>query len=312
MKICRIFLSVTLISLVLLASFALAEQAKKSEVAAKVNGKEIPMKDVNFFVNRQLERAKTMGHAVTPEMEKDIRKQWIERIITRELLVQRAMAEKVVVSPADLEEALASAQHLKRTMPAEKLKRLIKADLMINKIIEAHVLSKIVITEKEAENFYSEQKDKFKKPEQVRARHILVKIDPSDPQEKKDTGRQKIESILAEVKLGKEDFSELAKKYSEGPSGPKGGDLGYFGHGQMVPPFEKVAFALKTGEISDVVETQFGYHIIKVEDKKDARVIPYTEAKEDIRENLKRQQGSQKIDAWITELRNKAAIEISE
>lgn len=114
-------------------------------------------------------------------------------------------------------------------------------------------------------------------------------VNPTDPQKKKDNARKNIESILSEAKTGKVDFGDLAKKYSEGPSNVKGGDLGYFGRGEMVPPFEKAAFELKIGEVSNVVETRFGYHIIKKEDWKEARAIPFSEAKDGIKNHLKNQ-----------------------
>jgi len=153
---------------------------------------------------------------------------------------------------------------------------------MINKIIETHILSNILVTDQEVEKFYTIRKEELTQPEQVRARHIIIRVDPSDPQKKKDEARRRIERILAEAKAGKEDFGELAKKYSEGPSAPRGGDLGYFGRGQMAPSFEKAAFELNVGELSNIVETPFGYHIIKVEDRKEAWVTPLAEVKEDI------------------------------
>ncbi len=107
----------------------------------------------------------------------------------------------------------------------------------------------------------------FSKPEQVRASHILVKVAPQATREEKDAAREKIKEILEQAKAGK-DFAALAKAYSECPSGEKGGDLGYFGRNEMVQPFEDVAFTLPVGVVSDVVETRFGYHLIKVTDKK--------------------------------------------
>lgn len=312
----RTFLSTIVLAIGFFTNLALADQAgqkpaeEKPKVAAKVNGKEILISDVNLFVEPVLEQAKAMGQQITPETEETIRKQWVEQMVARELLLQQAVEEKVVVPNEDIESALSEAQQHGVSIPIDALRRLIKDDLMINKTIEANIISKIVVKDKEVEDFYNSRKDEFKQPEQIEARHILIKVQPSDTQEAKDNALKKIKGILAEVKEGKKDFAELAKEYSECPSGPNGGDLGYFGHGQMVPAFEAAAFALKTGEISDVVETQFGYHIIKVDDKKESRIIPLAEAKEYIRKDIEGRQGNQKIEEWLKELKSKATIEI--
>jgi peptidyl-prolyl cis-trans isomerase C len=101
----------------------------------------------------------------------------------------------------------------------------------------------------------------------------------------------------------------LAKEFSECPSNIKGGDLGYFGRGKMVKPFEDAAFALKTGEVSDIVETRFGYHLIKVVDKKPASVMGYEDVKDQVGQFLKKQKTGKELKGYIEELRKKAVIE---
>lgn len=130
------------------------------------------------------------------------------------------------------------------------------------------------ITDTEIEDYYTKHNKEFQEPEQVRARHILIK-----------EGRLVIENILKEIKAGR-NFEELAEKYSSCPSKARGGDLGFFGRGQMVKPFEDAAFSLKPAEISDIVETQFGFHIIKCEERKEARTRPLDEAKEEIKNTI--------------------------
>lgn len=125
MKAFRMVLYATLIFLVLPADSAVTEQAKKSQVVAKVNGKDILMSDVNFFVDRDLERAKTMGQEITPEIENTIRRQWVEHMISRELLLQQAVTEKAVVSDADVENGLVAAQQKGIALPPNQLRRLI-------------------------------------------------------------------------------------------------------------------------------------------------------------------------------------------
>lgn len=139
------------------------------------------------------------------------------------------------------------------------------------------------ITDSEIEDYYQNHIESYQKSEQVRARHILIKSDKD-----KREAKNKIEGILREIKAGG-NFEELAKKYSACPSKEQGGDLGFFGRGKMVKPFEDAAFSLKPGEISDIVETNFGFHIIKLEEKKEARTIPLSEAKEGIKNIIQHQ-----------------------
>ena len=116
------------------------------------------------------------------------------------------------------------------------------------------------------------------------------------------------EGILKECRKPGADFAELAKKHSEGPSGPRGGDLDFFAREKMVPPFSQAAFAMKKGEISDIVETQFGYHIIKVTDKREARTLSFEDVEKTIRIRLKTQKRQMAMQKFITELKKKAKI----
>jgi parvulin-like peptidyl-prolyl isomerase len=147
--------------------------------------------------------------------------------------------------------------------------------------------------------------------EQACARHILIRVDSKAPQADRDAALKKIQDIQKQLKNGG-DFSELAKKYSEDPgSKERGGDLGCFAHGDMVPPFDKAAFALDVGQTSDIVTTDFGYHIIRLEEKKAARKISYDDVKEDLKDYLFQQRAAKKFEAYIKDLRAKADIKIN-
>jgi len=143
----------------------------------------------------------------------------------------------------------------------------------------------VKITGKEIESYYEYNAKIYSQPKQVKARHILFKSDPGDSDEVKNNVKERAEKVLKKARKG-EDFATLAKEHSEGPSKSQGGDLGYFKAGQMEPPFEEAAFALKKGEISDLVQTRFGYHIILVEDIKEAGTTPLEDVKEDITATL--------------------------
>lgn len=147
-----------------------------------------------------------------------------------------------------------------------------------------------VFSDQEIAQYYQDNVAQYSTPEQRHARHILIKVAENDSPELKATKQKKAETILALAKAGK-DFAELAREYSEGPSGPGGGDLGFFGRGQMVPPFDEAVFALKEGELSDVVETQFGFHIIKLEKINPASVTPQADVRKEIIAALAKRQG---------------------
>lgn len=140
---------------------------------------------------------------------------------------------------------------------------------------------KVEVTDREIEDYYEYNIDTFMQPKEVKARHILFKLKEGAPEAEEKEVKEKATKVLEEARKGK-DFAILAKKYSEGPTKSEGGDLGYFTAGRMVKPFEDTAFKMKKGEISDLVRTRFGYHIIKVEDVKEAR----TKALDEVRDQI--------------------------
>jgi peptidyl-prolyl cis-trans isomerase C len=163
------------------------------------------------------------------------------------------------------------------------------------------------VTDEESKKYYDNHPDSFQNPEQIRASHILVKVDKDDGEEKKAAAKEKIKLIQHKVEEG-EDFAQLARENSEGPSSAQGGDLGYFKRGQMVKEFEDAAFALAPGEVSGIVETQFGYHLIKVVDKKEAGTISYDTVKNDLQNFLKRLKLTEEVTSLVDTLRKDATI----
>jgi len=143
----------------------------------------------------------------------------------------------------------------------------------------------VKLADREIETYYEYNIETFKEPKQVKARHILFKLREDASEEKDKAVREKAEQVLKQARENK-DFAALAKKYSEGPTKDKGGDLGYFAKGRMVKPFEEAAFRMKKGDISDLVRTPFGYHIIHIEDIKEERAKPLEEVREEISKTL--------------------------
>jgi len=144
----------------------------------------------------------------------------------------------------------------------------------------------VKVSEAEVKKYYETYQGAFRVPEKVRARHILFSLPRNAKKEEIEKGKKKALEVMKLAKEGK-DFAKLAEKYSQGPTAKKGGDLGYFTRGTMVKPFEKAAFSMKKGEISELVRTSFGFHIIKVEDKQPAHVKPFEEVKKEIENKLK-------------------------
>ena len=150
----------------------------------------------------------------------------------------------------------------------------------------------------------------MKHAEQMRASHILLRVEQGAPPGQKQAQKAKAEEILARARKG-EDFGALAKQYSQDPgSAVRGGDLGYFGKGAMVPAFDSTAWALKPGEISGVVETQFGYHIVKATEKRPEGYAPLADVKARIHDHLVNQKVKEDTQKVIAGLRAQAKIDV--
>lgn len=163
------------------------------------------------------------------------------------------------------------------------------------------VTKDLEVSEDRLKAYYSDNLEQFKHEEEVSAAHILIKTDATaaDPKADEAQALAKIQDILKQIREGA-DFADMAKKHSEDPgSGSQGGDLGFFGKGRMVPEFEKTAFAMKDGEVSEPFKTQFGYHIIKREEYRPARTETFEQVKEQIRENLLSQERNRAFQIWI-------------
>lgn len=259
---------------------------------------------------------------LTPEQTKQVNDYVIEQLIAAELLYQAGAKLEVKDLDKKVEERVTEGRSrfqtqeqfqsaLKEQGIDEKILRdYTRKEIIVNNYIETEVASKVTISDDEAKTFYTENLDKyFRKPEQAKASHILIGVDAKADAEAKKKAKDKADALLKEVKEGKKDFAELAKTNSTCPSSAQGGDLGFFGKGQMVKPFEDAAFALNPGEVSGVVETQFGYHIIKLTDKKKGETTPFDEAKAQIVEYLKGQQINIKVNSFINELRAKTKVD---
>jgi peptidyl-prolyl cis-trans isomerase C len=183
-------------------------------------------------------------------------------------------------------------------------------DFLTIEYIKNNVIKEINVSEEDINLYYKSHKNEFTVPEQVKARHILIRVDKSASEEDKKKAKEKAEALLKRIKNG-EDFEKLASEFSEDPgSNKKGGDLGYFSRGRMIKSFEDVAFSLKPGEVSDVVETSFGYHIIKVEDRKPEELQPLEKVKDEVREKVFEEFRQARVKGFIDKALKDAKAEI--
>ena len=292
--------------------------AQLPDILARVNGEDVKRADFDRMIKTMEGRA---GQAVPPDRRDEIYRGALDQLVTYTLLKQEAKARNIKIDDTEID---AKMQELKgqfptpdafdkalkeRNMTLDSLKSDARADLSVNKVMEAAVANIPGPTDAEAKDFYDKNPDKFKQDEQVRASHILVRVEPNADAKAKARAKAEIESVLKELKAGG-DFAKLAQQHSQDGSAAQGGDLGYFPHGQMVPEFDKVAFSLPVGQLSGVVTTQFGYHVLKVTDRKPARTVPYEEAQAQIKQFLEQQKKQQAADTFIEGLKKKAKIEI--
>ena len=314
----RLLIVLTLITLASLAYVGESQSAEQK--VAVVNGTVINQAEFDSEMNRVLERLQRTGRFPNDVERSQIKKQVLENLIARELLYQESQKKGIKVDQKEIEAQLTA---LKGRFPSEvefkkalstmnlteaELRFQFERDLAIRKLLDDQIGGKSTVSEKESRAYYDSNLESFKKPEQVRASHILIKVDPGADEAKKAEARTKIESLQAKLKNG-EDFGALAKEYSEGPSGPKGGDLGFFGRGQMVKPFEETAFTMKPGQVSGMVETRFGYHLIMVTERTPESTLSYEEVKDRLEQYLKQQKAQEAIAAYVETLKGKAKIE---
>ena len=313
---------ITAVTLLCLTAMPLWAAAKKDtgDKVAEVNGKIITRAEFDHEL-KPVQKQMSMGGASMDEARlAEMKQNILKNMIERELLYQESIKNGF---KEDEEKVAKQIEQIKARFPDEKkfkelltqmdtteetLKDQIRKQQVISDFIEAKVVSKIKIEDADTKAYYDKNPQFFKKPGQIRASHILIKLEPEADEAKKSEAKKKINDIHKKAAAG-EDFGELAKKYSEGPSNVKGGDLGLFGQGQMVKPFEDAAMALKIGEISNVVETRFGYHIIKLTEKVEESVIPYKDAKPRIEQVLRQQQVKAEMTKFIEDLKKDAKIE---
>jgi peptidyl-prolyl cis-trans isomerase C len=299
-------------------AFGEQQKTEAPDPVARVNGLPIPLSDFEW------EMKNAVAKGLNPKEGKDgpesLKTRVMDELINRELLYQESVKAGVSIDEESLQSRM---DKLKERFPDKEIFEKALADMNMNeKELEKHIkrgmsiseyvdevfVQKADVTDEAVTTFYEEHPEAFTKPEQVRARHILLETKPDAAPETLAKNREQLASLSEKVENG-EDFGKLAKEHSDCPSSSQNGDLGFFGKGQMVKEFEEAAFALEPGEVSEIVQTQFGLHLIQTVEKQPESIVPLAEIKDRLIVHLKQEKGKKAAAEHLSQLKKKADIE---
>ena len=293
-------------------------------VAAVVNNQVIAWSEVEQRAAPELQRvAAERDPARRGKLREQVMRAAVEQLVGDKLLDVEVREFNIDVTDAELDVALEDVRRQNNREPEqfvqllaeegytlESYKAFMRKHLARLKLVNLKVRSRVKVSEEDLRAEYARFSRMEGEDPEVHARHILVKVDPGAPAEKVKAAEEKAQALAAEARRPGVDFVELAKAKSEGPSAPDGGDLGFFKRGMMVPEFDKVAFTLQPGEVSDPVRTRFGFHVIRVDERRAAEVAPFEDVKDQLRERLLRGQMEKYTAQYVQELKQKASVEI--
>lgn len=307
---------------------AAACSADGGKTVISVNGKCLKKCDMDAMVKARMDlMAKNPMMKANEEQMSNIKNQitnmYSEMFIMETLIDEKLGDYKISLTDEDYQkkiEEIAAQQNLSKeqfleqvsqNLPEKELQTRIRLGMKMESLMDKASEGKIdEVTEADAKTYYEQNAQRFSEPEQVRASHILISTQ-NKSDEDKASAKKKAEELLKKAKADDADFAALAKENSDCPSKDRGGDLDYFTRERMVPEFSQAAFAMKVGDVSDLVETQFGYHIIKVTDHKDAKTSSFDEVKDEIVKTLQNQKESEFARQYLEDLKAQAKIERS-
>jgi peptidyl-prolyl cis-trans isomerase C len=289
------------------------------EIIARVNGEVINKTDFENAVKGLEGRA---GAPVPGDQRDRVYRGVLDDMISYRLLVQEMKTRKIVVPDSEIDAQVAQIRaqfqtdaQFQQALAMQKttlaaVRDDARSQIGVENLVESEIGTRTGVKPEAITDFYQKNPGKFQQGARVKASHILISVPENADAATKLQAKTKAEAVLKDLKAGK-DFAAAAKLSSQDPgSAPNGGDLGFFEPGQMVPPFEQAAFALKPGEMSGLVESPFGFHIIKVAEKQASRVIPIEEAMPQIEQYLTGQNRQALTEAFVNTLKAKAKIDI--
>jgi peptidyl-prolyl cis-trans isomerase C len=293
--------------------------AQLPDVVARVNGEAITRADLDEAVAEIEARA---GQAMPADQRDRVLRAVLDQLIGYRLLVQESAARKSPITDAQIDarmdqirsqfpsEEVFTQQLQQRKTTLAELREDTRKSMQITAMLQAELDARTAVTPEQVNDFYAKNPAAFEQGERVKASHILVRVQANAEPAERERAREKAAGLLADLKAGK-DFASLARQHSDDPgSGAQGGDLGFFQRGQMVPPFETAAFALPVGQTSDLVLSDFGFHIIRVTDRQPGRTQPLEEVKADIEQYLVGQNREAQTKLFVESLKAKGKIEI--
>ncbi len=296
----------------------------QSDIAVvTVNGKKVTEAQIEAVLNPRMQQmAGRIPENMIPQYRQQIRKHVIEQLVIDELISQKEKENGIDVNQSELDQNI-NEQVAEQNLTIDEFKSLLRAygtnfsdheqrvreKIMFERLLEVEITGKVrKPTDSQAETYYDENIQQFSKPEMIHTKHILIRpADSNDPNQAKAKAETKAQELLKQLQGGA-DFNDLAKQYSACPSGKNGGDLGMQAKGTFVPPFEKAAYALKPGRLSDVVQTNFGFHIIKLMERVDAETTSFNAAKDQILEILSAKQKEGLFLEYITKIKAEADV----
>lgn len=291
------------------------------EVVARVNDHDIDREELLASAREIAAELSGAAGSAPDTGSAEFYDQVLESIISSELLYQDALERGLRAEPEEVQnqvtalesrapsaDAFAAALE-SRGLTREELAQSIERSLTIDRYISEEIVPDVAVAPEEEQAFYEAHQDRMKRPEQVRVRHILVAVPEDADAAARDSARQEAEQLREQVAAGA-DFAELAASSSDDPqSGSRGGELGWVARGQTVAPFEEAAFALQAGELSPVVETRFGFHVLQVQERRPAATLSFQEVQPQVRQFLRQQKIQEAVAGRLESLRQQAEIE---
>lgn len=315
-----IFLQVAAVTMVASAGKAAAGETAVSSVVARVNGVDLTAAQLDEIVNELIPRAFFHGN-ITRDKRDEYRPKAMEELIRRELYYQEAKKTGITVSADDIDKSVKELEErykakggLEKAMKAggvtmDALRNGIERSQTIKRFEDREIHEKAGISEEFLRGYYDQHKSEFLRPEAVRIRMISIHVDPAATKEERENRKGHAQEVLAKAKKG-EDFADLAFRFSNDAWRVKGGDFGIRHRGQLDPAVEEAAFAMKAGDISDLVKTIYGYHVVKLEERLPQTQLAYDEMKDKLRKTLEDRRKKELEDAVLGRLKEKGKVEI--
>lgn len=314
--------TITAMLILPLCLLALSSAHAQDILAASANGIGITQEQLERNFEEDLKQRKlNLLQIRNPERMKQMKRAVLDKLIEQELFWQQAQKAGTIASAEEVEQAyqstlgqFKSAEAFERRLLVEgytpdTYRLLVKKQVSATKYANSVAAQESAVSDEEVHQFYLGNPEKFQRLQQVRARDILLKLAPDANDKERAARRQRIGQILKEARAGK-DFEQLAREHSESPTKQWGGEMEPFSRGQLARPIEDAAFALKPGQVSDVVTTPEGFHIIKLEQLNPATIVSEAQARERIRNFLQERKANSAIDKEAERLRSAGNVDI--